>query len=161
MKRIIGSIALFILSVSLFSITYLRVFKISLTTICLIFIFIVSYGFFMALSGKSMEKLKAYRQKQIHFGLDQEDDSKILLLSLTTLASTYFCVVLVSLIPLTYEAWMITVFPCILLNCLPASSVLDEYYSLTHKKLPFVMLFALLVIVCCFLSIIASHLYLK
>ena len=76
-----------------------------------------AYGMCMGESWKSMEKLKEYEQKLIHFGLDHKDYNRILYFSLTTLLPTYFCVFLVSLVPLyTYEVWFITVFPCILLK---------------------------------------------
>ena len=109
-----------------------------------------------------MEKLKKYEQKLIYFELNKKDKLNILFYSLTTLSPLFFCVFLVSLVPLyTYEVWLITVFPCIILNCLPASSTMEEYYGLTHKKYPFVILFLLITIICCLLGIIASHLFLK
>lgn len=116
----------------------------------------------MSFSWKSMEKLKKYKQKLIHFGLTSKDDIKVLLFSLTTLSPMFFCVVLVSSIPIyTYEVWLITVFPCVLLNCFPAISVLDEYYGLTHKKLPFLISFLALTIVFCLVGGIISSITLK
>ena len=109
-----------------------------------------------------MEELKKYEQKSIHFGLENKDYNKILYFSLTTLFPTYFCAFLVSLVPLyTYEVWFITVFPCIFLNILPASSGLEEYFGLTRKKLPFLLFFSLLIVICCSLGIIISHIFFK
>ena len=45
------------------------------------------------------------------------------------------------------------------MNCLPASSVLEEYHGLTHSKLPFVAYFLLLTIACCLLGVILSNLF--
>ena len=160
MKRIISNILLFILSITFFSCVYVGVFKVSVVVICILLVFFFAYGMFMGVSFKSMEELKKCEQKLIHFGLDNKDYNKILYFSLTMLLPMYFCVFLVSLVPLyTYEVWFITVFPCICLNILPASSALDEYFGLTHKKLPFLLLSLLIVIICCSSGIILSHLF--
>jgi len=162
MKRILTNAILFILSIIFFLCIYSSVFKISFAIICILLIFFATYGLCMNVAWKSMEKLKKYEQKLIHFRLTSKDDIKVLLFSLTTLSPMYFCVVLVSLIPIyTYEVWFITVFPCVLLNCLPATSVLDEYYGLTHKKLPFLISFFVLTIVFCLMGGIISSIVLK
>lgn len=159
MKRLIGHILLFLLSVTVFSCIYVGLFKISITIVLILLAVFALYGFCMGLSYKSMEQIKKYERKAVHFGLTRKDHSKILLFSLTTLSPTYFCVVLVSLVPLfTYEVWLITVLPCIFLNCLPATSVLEEYSGLTHQKLPFVSSFLLLTIAFCLLGVIGSAL---
>lgn len=162
MKRIISNIILFIFSVTFFSCVYVGVFKVSVIAVCILLVFFCAYGMCMGVAWKSMGKLKEYEQKLIHFGLDNKDYNKILCFSLTMLLPTCFCVFLVSLIPLyTYETWFITVFPCILLNLLPASSVYEEYFGLTRKKRPFLLLSLLIVIICCSLGIILSHSFLK
>lgn len=159
MKRMIGNILLFILSVTLFSCIYAGLFKISVTVLCILLVIFVLYGVCMGLGMKGMNELRKYERKAVHFGLTGKDYPKILLFSLTALCPTYFCVLLVSLVPLyTHEVWFITVFPCILLNCLPASSVLDEYHGLTHSKLPFVGSFLLLTVTCSFLGVLVSSL---
>ena len=159
MKRMIGNILLFLLSITIFSCIYIGMFKMSLTVVCILLVIFALYGACMGVGWKSMEELKKYERKAVHFGLTHKDDSKILLFSLTTLCPSYFCVILVSLVPLyTHEVWFITVFPCILLNCLPASSVLEEYSGLTHSKLRFVSYFLLLTIACCLLGVIVSGL---
>jgi len=162
MKRIISNIILFTLSITFFFCVYVGVFKVSVIAVCILLIFFCAYGMCMGASWKSMEGLKKCEQKLIHFGLDNKDYNKILCFSLTTLLPTYFCVFLVSLVPLyTYEIWFITVFPCILLNILPANSVLEEYFGLTRKKLHFLLLFLFIVTVSCSSGIILSHLFFK
>lgn len=162
MKRTVSNIILFILSITLLACIYVSVFKISVTAICVLLLFFAIYGFCMDSSRKGMEKLKEYENKLIQFRLTPKDDVRILLSALKTLFPSYFCVFIVSLIPLyTYEVWLITVFPCILINCLPASSVLDEYYVLTHKKLPFITLFLILVVISSLMGIIISSFVLK
>ena len=162
MKRTISNIILFILSITLVSCVYISMFKISITAVCILLFFFCAYGACMGASWKSMEELKKYEQKLIRFGLDNKDSAKILRFSLIALLPTYFCVFLVSLVPLyTYEIWFISVFPCIFLNSLPASTVLEEYRGLTRKKLPFLAFFVLLVITCCSLGIIISHSFFK
>jgi hypothetical protein len=124
-----------------------------------ILIILSLYVLAMGAGWKSMEELRKYEQKAIHSDLTQKDNSKILACSLATLSPTYFCVILVSLVPLyTHEIWLITVFPCICLNCLPASRVLEEYHGLTRNKLPFVSLFLLLTVACSLLGMCLSSL---
>ena len=162
MKRFISNIVLFIFSIALVSYVYMGIFKMSGITVCILFVFFCTYGVCMGASWKSMEELKKYEQKLIHLGLDNKDCNKILCFSLTTLLPTYFCVFLLSLIPLyTYEVWFITIFPCIFLNILPANSVWEECFELTNKKAPFLLLFLLIVIICGGLGIIISNLFLK
>ncbi len=92
----------------------------------------------------------------------QKDDRRILRFSLLTLFPTYFCMILVSSVPLyTYAVWFITVFPCILLNCLPMSSVPEEYHGLTRKKTPFLACYILITAVLCLMAVLGSHLLLK
>lgn len=68
------------------------------------------------------------------------------------------CVLLASLIPLyTYEVWLVTVLPCIVINCLPAISVPEEYHSLTRRKLPFIACFLLLTVACCLSGVLVSR----
>ncbi len=162
MKRIISNIILFVLSITILSCVYIGMFKISVTAVCILLCFFGAYGACMGVSWKSMGEIKKYEQKLIHFGLDDKDSVKTLLFSLITLLPTYFCVFLVSLVPIyTYEIWFLTSFPCIVLNFLPASTVLEEYRSLTRKKLPFLASFTLLVITCSGLGITISHLFFK
>ena len=162
MKHIIRNIILFILSITFFFCTYVYAFKISVVAICILLALFFVYGMCMGKSWKSMEKLKKYEQKLIHFGLDHKDYNRILYFSLTTLLPTYFCVFLVSSVPLyTYEVWFISVFPCIFLNILPANSVWKECFELTNKKAPFLLLFLLIVIICGGLGIIISNLFFK
>ena len=162
MKRTISNIILFALSITLFSCVYIGMFKISVIAVCALLFFFFAYGACMGVAWKSAKELKKFEQKLIHFGLDNKDSAKILRFSLITLLPTYFCIFLVSLVPLyTYEIWFISVFPCILLNSLPASSVLEEYCGLTRKKLPFLLFFVLLVIVCCGSGILVSRMLFK
>lgn len=159
MKRMIGNILLFLLSITLFICIYVGLFRMSLSVVGILLVIFALYGSCMGAGWKSMEELKKYERKAVHFGLTRQDESKILLFSLTTLCPSYFCMILVSLVPLyTHEIWFITVFPCILLNCLPASSILEEYHGLTHSKLPFVAYFMLLTIACCLLGVLLSNL---
>jgi hypothetical protein len=160
MKRIIGNLLLFLLSTAFFCCIYVGVFKMSAETLGILFVIFTFYAFCMGLGWKSTEEIKKFERKAIHFGLTDKDDFKILFFSLATLSPTYFCVIIVSLVPLyTYEIWFITVFPCILLNCLPANSVLEEYRCLTHRTIPFVALFALLTVIFCGLGAMISGLF--
>ena len=160
MKRMIGNILHFLLSITLFICIYVGLFRMSLSVVGILLVIFALYGSCMGAGWKSMEELKKYERKAVHFGLTRQDESKILLFSLTTLCPSYFCMILVSLVPLyTHEIWFITVFPCILLNCLPASSILEEYHGLTHSKLPFVAYFMLLTIACCLLGVLLSNLF--
>ncbi len=160
MRSNIRNILFFIFSITFFCFIYIGVFKISVGTICILLVFFALYGCFFGFSWKSMEKLKKYEQKLIHIGLNKEDDRKILLFSLTALSPMLFCVFLVSCVPLfSYEVWFITVFPCICLNCLPVSSVLEEYHGLTRKKLPFLLSFLFLTAICCFTGVVTTHLF--
>lgn len=162
MKHKIGQIALFVLSFTLFACIYIGVFKISVTVFLILLAVLALYSGCMGIGEKSIQELRKYEQKLIHIGLNEKDYSKILLFSLTTLSPTYFCVILVSLVPLyTYEVWLITVFPCILLNCLPMSSVLEEYYSLTRRKAPFLVCSILITASLCLMGVVMSHLLLK
>lgn len=160
MKNIIRDVILYILSITLFFAVYVCIFKISIIALYIFLILFCVYGICMNISWKSTRELKKYEQKLVKCGLDNKDYNKILYISLATLLSTYFCIFSVSLIPLyTYEIWFITVFPCILLNILPASSVLEEYFELTRKRLPFLLFFILIIIICCSLGIFISHLF--
>ena len=161
-KRMIGNIILFFLSIAFPCFAYIRVFKISAATVCVLFLFFVLYGCFLSFGGRSMERLKKYEQKQIHLGLSKEDHLRILFFSLTALSPIWLCIFLVSLVPLfTYEVWLITTFPCILLNCLPANRVMEEYHGLTQKKLPFFGLFLLLSIIFCLFGIFVARSFFK
>ncbi len=162
MKRIIGNIVLYVLSliaVIILGFAYIKVFRISLVAIAVLLAFLAVYAFFITFGWKSKLKLDAYEQKLIHFGLSAEDERKILFYSVAVLSPMWFCIFLISCIPLfTNGVWMVTVFPFIFLSCLPASTVLEEYYGLTRKKLPFVLLFVLFAAICCLLGIVVSNL---
>lgn len=162
MKRLISNIILFMLSLTVFACIYVGVFKISVTAIWILLVIFALYGLCMGLGWKSMEKLKKYEKKPFISDEPIKDHVKTLLLSLAALSPTYFCVTLVSLIPLyTYEVWFVTVLPCIFLNCLPANSVLGEYHELTNKKLPFLASFLILTAVFCLIGVTTSSLILK
>ena len=161
MKRFIGQILLFVLSVTFFSCIYIGVFKMSVTAVCILLAILAMYAVCMGIGEKGMRELRKYEQKLIHFGLDGEDDRKILLSSLLTLCPAWFCVILVSAVPLyAYTVWLITVFPCILLNCLPMSSVLEEYHGLTRRKAPFLVCCFLITAVLCLTGVVGSRLLL-
>ena len=162
MIRIILNVILFLISITFFSYVYIYIFKVPLYVIFIILLIFVVYGFIMGLGRKSIRELKKYEQKLIHFGLNEKDEAKILLFSLTALSPTYLCVILVSSVPLyTYEAWFITAFPCIILNCIPASSILDEYYGLAGKRSPFLTLFCFAIFLCCIIGVIVASFMLK
>lgn len=159
MKRMISNIILFVFSIALFCGIYIGLFKVSFVALCILFLILTLYGFCMVLSWKSTKELKKYEKKSALTTLSQRDRTKTLRFSLTALCPTYFCIALVSLIPLyTYEVWFVTVFPSIALNCLPAVSVLEEYRSLTSKRHPFLLWFATLTIASCCTGIIISSL---
>ncbi len=162
MKQMIIELILFILSITFCGYIYIGIFKISAAVFLIFLIILILYGFCMSLAEKSKYELKKYEKKLINSGLSDKDDSKVLFFSLLSLLPTYFCIVLVSMIPMyTHEVWFITVFPCILLNCLPAGIVLDEYYCLVHKKLPFFATFILLTVIFCFMGITVSGFIIK
>ena len=159
MKRVIGNLILFILSMTLFCCIYMGLFKVSVATILILLAFFALYACCMGLGWKSLEELKKYEKKQVRVGLDESDYPKILLYCLTSLMPTYFCVFLVSLVPVfTYSVWLITVLPAIFLNCLPLSSILEEYYCLTHKRTPFLAIFILLTVICCLIGVVLINL---
>ena len=162
MKRIVGNVLLYVLSLIaaiIFGFLYIKVFKFSLVVIAAFFVFLAVYASFIAFGWKSMQKLNAYEQRLIHFGLNKEDESKVLFYSLSALSPMWLCIFLVSCIPLfTNGVWMVTIFPCIFLSCMPAATVLEEYYGLTRKKLPFVLLSVLFAVICCLLGIAVSNL---
>ena len=162
MKRIIGYLLLGVVSIAIFCCIYIRMFKISIAFIVVFSLFFIVYATVLGFGWKSMEQLKKYEKKAVHFGLDKEDDHRILFYSLTTLSPLILCVFLVSLIPLyTYKVWLITVFPCLIINCLPAITVLDEYRSLTQKRFPFVVCYLFLVVVSCLGGTLVSSLLFK
>lgn len=161
-KRIIGQIILFVLSMAFFAGVYIGMFKMSVVTFLIILCVLALYVLCMGLGEKSMRELNKYERKQIQVGLTEEDERKILKYSLLTLSPAYFCVVLVSVVPLySYEVWLITVLPCVVLNCLPISSVLEEYYGLTRMKRPFLIGCILIITVLCLAGVVASRLILK
>lgn len=153
----LGNIILFVFSIALFCGIYIGLFKVSFVALCILLLILALYGSCMALSWKSTKELKKYEQKSARIALSQRDRTKTLRFSLTALCPMYFCIVLVSLIPLySYEVWFVTVFPSIALNSLPAVSVFEEYRSLTDKRLPFLLWFAALAIASCSIGIIIS-----
>jgi len=157
MIRIIRNIVLFLMSTAFFSCIYIYIFKVQLYVIFIILLIFLVYGFIMGLGEKGIRELQKYEQKLIHFGLNEKDEAKILLFSLTALSPTYLCVILVSSVPLyTYEVWFITAFPCIILNCIPALSVLEEYHGLVNKKCLFLMLFSVVTFICCLIGVILA-----
>jgi len=116
----------------------------------------------MGVCEESMKQLKKYETIQTHTDLTKNRRFLILFLSLTTLSPTYFCVLLVSVIPLfTYEVWFVTVFPCLILISLPMISVLEEYHTLTKKKLPLIISFAVIIIFLTLVGVTSSHLILN
>ena len=162
MKRKIGHILLTSGFIAVFYFIYVQLFKISVAFIIGFSIFLTVYAFLLGVCWKSMDQIKKYEQKAVHFGLNREDDRKILFYSLTTLAPILLCDVLVSLIPLyTYEVWFLTAFPWIVITCVPAMSILGEYRALTHKRLSFLSLFTLLTLTCCLLGATVSHFLLQ
>ena len=162
LKHFIISTVAFVLSIAFFCGIYIGVFNASASDLGILWTIFILYGLCLGIGWNSMDEIKSYEQKAVHFGLTEKDHPKILLFSLTSLSSTYLCVALVSLIPLTtYHVWFITVFPCIFLNCLPAITVLGEYYGLTRKKFPFVMWFIVITVMFSLLGILVSHLFLE
>ena len=161
MKRLIGQIILFVLSITFFSCIYIGVFKMSVTAVCILLAILALYAVCMGIGEKGMRELRKYEQKLIHFGPDEKDGRKILLFSLLTLCPAWFCVILVSAVPLyAYTVWLITVFPCILLNCLPMSGVLEEYHGLTRRKAPFVVCCVFITAGLCLVGAVGSRLLL-
>ncbi len=147
MKRILKNLLLGIVVISLFSYTYIKLLKVSVVAVVIILSVICLYGVCMGICEGSMKQLKKIEMTQKHFGLAKKERFRVLLFSLTTLAPFYFLVLLFSLIPMfTYEVWFITIFPCILFISLPMSSVLDEYHTLTQKKLPFIVSFTVILV---------------
>lgn len=162
MKRMISNIVLFVFTLTVVFCVYRGLFKISAATICLLLIILALYAFCMDLSWKSMKQLQKYEKKAIHFSLDKNDGSKVLLFSLLSLSPAYFCVFLVSLLPLYINGlWLITVFPCVLANCIPASSVGEEYFELMHQKRPFFVCFLMLILAFLLIGIVVSSVVLK
>lgn len=122
---------------------YINLFKISALAVAIIFAFLLLYALCMGLAEESMKKIKTYDIMLSTVGLTEADRAKVLLYSLTTLAPTYFCIMVISLIPLfRYGAWFILVFPpCLVMISGPAIAVSDVCKELTGKKLSFWALF--------------------
>ena len=136
--RMFVNIGLFVLSLTVIGSIYVNLFEVSLGVLAVFFVILILYGFCLALGGKGMTALDSYERKAVHFGLTQKDNPKILASAVATLTPTYFYVLLVSLVPInSYESWIFVVFPCIVAGCLPAASIMSEYRSLTHKRIPF------------------------
>ena len=91
MKRLIGQIILFVLSITFFSCIYIGVFKMSVTAVCILLAILALYALCMGIGERGMRELRKYEQKLIHFGLDEKDGRKILLFSLLTLCPAWFC----------------------------------------------------------------------
>lgn len=162
MKRMISNIILFVLITAFVCFIYIGMFGISIVTLCTLFIIFIMYGSCIGMALKSANELKKYEKKLISLGLAKQDYLKILYFSLITLSPTYFCLFLVSLVPLyTYEVWFISVFPCIILSCIPVSSVLEEYNGLTRKKIPLLLCFFVCTVAFCLLGVVISRMLFK
>jgi len=143
----IKNILLGIVMISVFSYFYIKMFKASVTIVAVILIIIFLYAVCMGVCEESMKQLKKYEMIKMHREFLKKDYHKVLFFSLTTLSPTFFCVLLMASIPLfVYEVWFLTCFPCLVITTLPMNSVLEEYCVLTQKKLPFIVLFAAVII---------------
>ena len=162
MKRIVTYILLFLLSISLLYILYIDFLKISLSTVLILLAILLLYGFCMAFGEKGIREIKKQEQKLIHFELTPKDRSQTLYFALLSLFPTYFLCFLVSLFPVhSHGIWFLTVFPCIGLNCVPASSVFEDYNALTQKKVPFFVGFFSVTAACCLSGLLISSFLLK
>ena len=156
-KRILYQILLFLFSMCLLCWTYIKLFQMSALAVAVILLILLSYAACMGAGEKSIRQLKKYERKLIGGDLADGDNKKILLFSLSSLTPAYFCIILMSFVPLfTYEVWFITVFPCIILCILPAQSVLEEYRGLTRRKAPFLTAFAAIVAICCSIGMLMT-----
>jgi len=162
MNEKIKQILIGLLIISIFGFTYVKILKASMLSVIIILTVIFLYAVCMGVCEESMKQLKKYEIIQTHTDLTKNQRFLILFLSLTTLSPTYFCVLLVSVIPLfTYEVWFLTVFPCLIFISLPMISVLEEYHTLTKKKLPLIISFAVIIIFLTLVGVTSSHLILN
>lgn len=147
MARKIYSWFLVFLSIGVVYFTYRNFFDISPTAIIIVVFMVILYYLCLRFSQKSMKELKELEIKQTHTELEKADYSKALMCSLGSLLPTYYCVIIVSMIPFyNFDSWYITGFPCLVLISMPAKAVLDVYRDITLKKLPLVSLFILIII---------------
>ena len=159
MKQIAKNTLLGVFIISVFSFIFIKILKSSVLAVIVILTVICLYVVCMGVCEESMKQLKKYEIIQMRVELTQQQRLFVLFFSLTTLFPTYFCVLLVSVIPMfTYEVWFITVFPCLIIISMPMLSILEEYFILTKKKLPFLASFAAIVIVLLSVGIASSSL---
>ena len=153
MKRIIGYFLLFTVAISAFYFICIRAFKISLALIISFLLLWAIYAALFVLGWNSMARLQSYEHKAVRVSLNKKDKQKILFLSMATLSPLILCILLISIIPLfTYEVWLVTTFPYIVLTSISAMSVLETYRSLTRKRAPFILCFSSIILVCCLLG---------
>ncbi|MBQ9162611.1 MAG: hypothetical protein IJX74_04970 [Clostridia bacterium] len=135
MKKFISNALLLVLLVSIILYIYCGWLKIQYITIVFVVVFLILYMLAMAVGAFGVSRLEGYIKKLVHDEIAAGGFKKPLLFSVLAMFPAYFCIALVSLIPITsYEIWLITVFPCIAIVSIPASSVYGEYSLVANKK---------------------------
>ena len=138
MKKFISNAVLLLLLVSVILYIYCGLLKIQYITIAFVVVFLISYMLAMAVGALGLNRLEGHIKKLMNDRIATNDFKKPLLFSVLALFPAYFCIALVSLIPITsYEIWLITVFPCITIVSIPACSVYGEYRLVANKKAVF------------------------
>ncbi|MBE6694458.1 MAG: hypothetical protein E7589_06820 [Ruminococcaceae bacterium] len=147
MKKFISNALLLVLLVSVILYIYCGWLKIQYTTVAFVVVFLILYMLAMVVGAFGVSRLEGYIKKLVHDEITNSDSKKPLLFSVLAMFPAYFCIALVSLIPITsYEIWLITVFPCIAIISIPASSVYGEYSLVASKKAVFWWIQALIVV---------------
>jgi hypothetical protein len=138
MKNFIIKISMFALICGIVLFVYRSLFKIPIVFILVAAITLTLYGCAMGFSQFGMRKLMKYEKMYVYTNIPKKEYYKIILCCELSLLPIYFCVILASLIPIfTYEVWFITLFPCLFVSLIPAKEVYEAQYPLTHYKISF------------------------
>ena len=93
----------------------------TVTIIIILIILIAAYGVLFGISQRSSLKLARIIDS------DNRTMRQLILLSIGSMLPMYFCYAIVSFIPMfQYEVWFITVFPLIIILCVPLYAMADE-----------------------------------
>ena len=93
----------------------------TVTIIIILIIFIAAYGVLFGISQRSSLKLARIIDS------DNRTMRQLILFSIGSMLPMYFCYAIASFIPMfQYEVWFITVFPLIIIHCVPLYAMADE-----------------------------------
>ena len=119
-----------------------------------VFTFVIAmcllYGVTVAFSDWGIRSFQKMRKKIYHGGeLTVGEKKKLFGYSLAVLCPMYYCILIVSAIPLfSYEVWYVTIFPILVITGMPFSAVLDEFSAITGKKACFILVNIGITVIC-------------